>query len=231
MLVSLMYHHVQDRINVPFNINPTKLEEHIIYLLKNDFNIIFPGEIGRDNRKNIILTFDDGYKNFYEFAYPILYKHKIKAVLGVITSRISTEINMEYCNWKEIREMADSNLIDIASHSHFHSNRCHENYKNLMLSKRLIEEKTGKVCKTFIAPYGCGSFINIFRSLRVYRHIMLICNGAINFNSSRIIYRMRADDVMDLATFLPDKIFSNFRLLASQVKCNVKYLLKYSFYL
>ena len=228
MLVSLMYHHSNYRKNIGLNISPHKIEKHILYLLSHDFNIIFPGETCRNNRKNIILTFDDGYKDFYQFSYPILRKHKVKAVLGVITSKVPSEVKGEYCNLDEIREMANSNLIEIASHSHFHSNRCHENYKNLTLSKKVIEEITGKVCKTFIAPYGCGSFIDILRTLRVYRHIMLICNGAMNFDSSRIIYRMRADHVNDLSSLLSEKTFSNFRLLSCQVKCIVKYLLKYS---
>ena len=39
-------------------------------------------------RNAVVLTVDDGYKNFYEIAYPILREHKIEASLYVTTDFI-----------------------------------------------------------------------------------------------------------------------------------------------
>lgn len=64
----------------------------------------------------VLITFDDGYKDNYKNAYPILEKYNAKGIIFIIGSYVGSKGN--YLNWDEIQEMADSNVIDIQSHSY-----------------------------------------------------------------------------------------------------------------
>ena len=80
----------------------------------------------------ILLTFDDGYESFYRVVYPLLKAYKFPAILAVVGKWIDTKapdkvlygdklVNREnFLTWEEIREMNDSGLIEIASHSYDH---------------------------------------------------------------------------------------------------------------
>ena len=65
--------------------------------------------------KSIIITFDNGYADFYKNVYPILQKYKIKATLLVITDYIN--LYPDYLTWAQVRELQSSGLVDIESHT------------------------------------------------------------------------------------------------------------------
>jgi peptidoglycan/xylan/chitin deacetylase (PgdA/CDA1 family) len=65
--------------------------------------------------KSIIITFDNGYADFYKNVYPILQKYKIKATLLVITDYIN--LYPDYLTWAQVRELQSSGLVDVESHT------------------------------------------------------------------------------------------------------------------
>lgn len=89
----------------------------------------------RDGKANlpdraILLTFDDGYRSFYERVYPILKRYHWPAVFAPVGAWIDTPkdqpVNFggqprpreKFVTWDEIREMSDSGLIEIGSHTY-----------------------------------------------------------------------------------------------------------------
>ena len=70
-----------------------------------------------DNPNLLAFTFDDGYDNNYSLAYPILKELGIKANINII-ARYSDEGRVGYLNWREIKEMSDSGLIEIGNHTY-----------------------------------------------------------------------------------------------------------------
>jgi biofilm PGA synthesis lipoprotein PgaB len=76
----------------------------------------------------VLLTFDDGLVSVYERVLPLLKLFDYPAVVSVVTSWIDNDVDVPYANrrlgradflsWKQIRELRDSGLVEIASHSH-----------------------------------------------------------------------------------------------------------------
>ena len=71
----------------------------------------------------MLLTFDDAYESFYSRVFPALQLLQVPAVLSVVTSWIENPQAQLYkqkqlMNWTQIREVSDSGLVTVASHSH-----------------------------------------------------------------------------------------------------------------
>lgn len=103
----------------------------------------------------VSLTFDDGFRDNYEQAFPILLEKKINAALFVVVNWVGQN---GFMDWKEIRELADSG-ITIGSHSLTH--RWLPNLSNpselqveIRDSKRKIEDQIGKEVRHFCYPVG-----------------------------------------------------------------------------
>lgn len=63
----------------------------------------------------VSLTFDDGLDGTYDFAFPILKKHGVPGVSGIVTSRIDPA-HQEFMDWEQIDKMEEAGW-EIASHS------------------------------------------------------------------------------------------------------------------
>jgi peptidoglycan/xylan/chitin deacetylase (PgdA/CDA1 family) len=83
-------------------VEPKTFEIHIEYL-KKYFLIIPLSETMNNSGKsfslkskpNCILTFDDGWFDFYKYAYPILKAHDVHATVFLPTKFIGTKINSD----------------------------------------------------------------------------------------------------------------------------------------
>jgi biofilm PGA synthesis lipoprotein PgaB len=80
--------------------------------------------------KAVLLTFDDGYSGFYSQVFPLLKAYGYPAVLAVVGSWLDsapgetvdyggTAVPREkFLSWPQLRELADSGLVEVASHSY-----------------------------------------------------------------------------------------------------------------
>lgn len=132
-------------INVPIlcyhsvSTNPLDLENYTIskeefkadvaYFKSKGYNFITPSELPSvsGDYDNIILSFDDGYKDFYTNVFPILKEYNAKAVVYIIGSRIG---KTGYLNQWEIKEMDESGLVEIGNHTDI----LHFRAKDLLIS-------------------------------------------------------------------------------------------------
>ena len=118
-VLCLMYHSV-DSEKGKGGIFVDEFEEHIKWI--KDKKTFKMEELKGLNytlpQNSILITFDDGYKNNYTLAFPILKKYNMKATIFLNTKFI--EKDETYLNWDEIREMYKSGLIDFQLHTHSH---------------------------------------------------------------------------------------------------------------
>ncbi len=146
---------------------PESFEENIQVLLEYGYRPISMEELNNAYNfkiklpeKPILITFDDGYYSNYEYIYPILKKYNVKASIFIITNKVGKEIDgKKYLGWDECREMQESGLVEIFSHSkrHVFYDRLpvKEILNDVKESYEVIEENLGKKkFKAFAYPYG-----------------------------------------------------------------------------
>ncbi|QCX34203.1 polysaccharide deacetylase [Caloramator sp. E03] len=128
-VVVLTYHHISPKPFSFITIKPQRFEEDIKTLINSGFNFISIKQLTDAMQGKytlppnaVAITFDDGLESFYVYAYPILKKYNVPALNSIITSRTenykSFNSNVRPLNMKQIKEMYESGLVDIASHSH-----------------------------------------------------------------------------------------------------------------
>jgi peptidoglycan/xylan/chitin deacetylase (PgdA/CDA1 family) len=127
-------------------------------------------ETTEDLAKTVVLTFDDGYQDFYTNAFPLLRQCGFRATVFLATDRIrDTSVRMEgadYLTWSEVREL-HAKGITFGSHSVTHADFRslgpeHIEYE-LGYSKETIEQKIGAPVESFSYPFALpeedGDFI------------------------------------------------------------------------
>lgn len=168
----------QDTESTVFSLFSDDFEKQITCLKKNNVHFItmkqlehfINGKISLP-AKSVLLTFDDVDESFYKNAYPVLKRYNIPFTLFIITGKVGTDYEgLNLCTWSQIREMANSGLACIGSHSHnFHyldetdnpallNPQNSKNFKHdISLSIQTIRKKLGFSPICFAYPYGFGT--------------------------------------------------------------------------
>ncbi len=79
------------RILAYHTVNPKYFESQIKHLVEN-YNVIPLEKVTSNNKNSVVITFDDGYKNNLEFAYPILKKYGAPATIFIVYDFIDKNI-------------------------------------------------------------------------------------------------------------------------------------------
>ena len=156
----LMYHAVSDDmwgINELF-VSPSDMEEQLQYLVDNGYDPIFFSDLTHlaDYDKPVILTFDDGYDDNYNYLFPLLRQYNVKATCFIITGMLGDQY---YMTAEQAREMSESGLVDIQSHTvdHFDLDTLGWDDQDYQLrqSQLDIARITGKIPYVLSYPSGC----------------------------------------------------------------------------
>lgn len=112
----------------------------------------------RPPQKSILITIDDGLKSVKTIAYPILKKYGFPAVLFVNTETIQTKQNPPTLNWDDLRELRDSGIFEIESHSASHKDMTKFNSEQLQRevsdSRQKIKSMLGITTDYLAYPFG-----------------------------------------------------------------------------
>lgn len=112
-------------------------------------------------RRTVVLTFDDGYRDFYDSAWPILKLYGFPATVFLPTDFIGDErrkLSMREClTWKEVRELS-SEGVDFGAHTVSHTQLYHNHpdvvEKEVRDSKDAIETALGSRVNHYSYAYA-----------------------------------------------------------------------------
>ncbi len=157
----LNYHQVNNKFHTVLTMKPENFEEQIQYLSESGYHSItleqfsqyMSGE-GDLPDKPVLITFDDGYEDNYEYAYPILKKYNMIATFFLITDFIGRP---GYLTWDQVKEM-DAAGMEFGSHTLSHrplDSFDREGVRHeLVGSKKAVEWRLGKKCEFIAFPEG-----------------------------------------------------------------------------
>lgn len=185
----LMYHQTSKNPSKwgKYVISPEEFEKDIVFLKEKGYEAVVIKDIIDFiyNKKPlperpVMLTFDDGFESDYEYVFPILKKHNVKAVFSVVgaytdiysESDVIKHINYSHLSWEQIKEMEKSGLAEFQCHSYdLHTigkrkgaakikDEAFSAYETMLISdtnKLLQEFEKEKITKPLCYTYPFGS--------------------------------------------------------------------------
>jgi peptidoglycan/xylan/chitin deacetylase (PgdA/CDA1 family) len=162
----MMYHDILSEKKVFFDVTPQELEAHFQLIQKNGLTPIKLEQLVENLRsgvplpkKPIVLTFDDGYEGHYTHVFALMKKYNFPATFSIYPSKVGTKKGRSSLTWEQLKEMAASPLVTIASHSVNHPSDMRtltdqQLQQETVESKKILEEKLGIPIKHFVYPEG-----------------------------------------------------------------------------
>jgi len=177
----LAYHKIDTVRELGVNcISPKTFEKQIRFLAECGYQSISPefivAAVHNDVKlpeKSILITFDDGYENFYNYAYPIMKKYGYTGIVfllaGYTDGWISATPTMNFWDvklgWRRFEHLSLSQIQDLSqegfffgSHSVNHLFLTHQDDSTAKFeirnSKSILETLLRKPIHFFAYPYG-----------------------------------------------------------------------------
>jgi len=106
-------------------VTPENFSKQMDYLKSKGYHVISLSELAegiKNSRKfphnTVVITIDDGYKDNFIYAYPILKKHNFPATIFIIPSHIGNK--KDFMNWQNVKIMLRDKIL-IGAHTKNHA--------------------------------------------------------------------------------------------------------------
>jgi peptidoglycan/xylan/chitin deacetylase (PgdA/CDA1 family) len=107
-----------------------------------------------NDRRRVVVTFDDGNSSDYDVAFPLLMEHRIPAAFFLNTATIG---KTGFLTWPEIAEMQRAGMsFQSHAHDHVYLSRLEPDRAKAQMarSKAILEDRLGRAVSFIAAPYG-----------------------------------------------------------------------------
>ncbi len=186
----LGYHRVAGRTTTQLDLPHPLFEWQMAYLRRertvvNLDDVAATAGVGAKARDAVVITFDDGYGDVYDHAFPILRRYRLPATIYLATAFIeegrpfpveasgSTGGLARPLTWDQVRTMQRSGLITIGAHTHTHADLSALGVagvaREVEESNRLIALRVGVPPIHFAYPWGRTSAASRTVVSRTYR--------------------------------------------------------------
>jgi peptidoglycan/xylan/chitin deacetylase (PgdA/CDA1 family) len=165
----LVYHNLADKPRGRMVLAAPTFEQQMRHLKANGYRVIAMAELaewmrlGRQlPRRAVVLTFDDGYRSFRQYAYPVLKELGFTATLFVYTDYVGAGRNA--LSWEDLRQLAAEGF-DVQAHSKTHGDlrqnpgEAAPQYarrlaRELEAPQELFQRHLGRRSRILAYPYG-----------------------------------------------------------------------------
>lgn len=168
----LVYHRFGPVVADSMTVKTSVFAAHLEYLRANGYTVIplrqltdyLAGSAPPPPARSVVITADDGHESVFTDMFPLIRRYRIPLTLFIYPSAIS---NAKYAMaWQQLREMQDSGLVDIQSHTYWHPNfkkekkrlspETYEKFVHMQLSKskEVLEQRLGSSVKMLAWPFG-----------------------------------------------------------------------------
>ncbi|MCL2888550.1 MAG: polysaccharide deacetylase family protein [Elusimicrobia bacterium] len=229
-LVILLYHHIgappaKSKYKRTW-VKPKNFVRQLDWLSANRYTLInFDGLLkimagkAQFPQKPVIITFDDGYKDVYQNAFPALKEKKMKAAVLPVQEAVGkynfwqdpeSEAWTDIMTEEQLKEILKSGVFSYGSHGLTHKNLAKlppetAEYE-IRESRARLENTFGAPCAVFAYPYGGGADddkINSFISAAGYK-ISISSEQGVNplpLNTAKPLKRIRINRCTDMLQF------------------------------
>lgn len=171
----LLYHSVDTDVSSGFEtwaIAPNKFDDHMKYIVENSYTPLTVSQLisclqtESIPHKPIVITFDDGFLDFYENAMPILTRYDLPSTLYITTGYIGGtsqwlwregEGKRPMMSWAQVQEI-DKNGVECGAHTLTHPQldvvSRQQARREIIDSKKALEDCLGKNTASFAYPHG-----------------------------------------------------------------------------
>src|SRR3989339_1931367 len=165
----LMYHSVSEN-GLFFSVSPYTFEKQLAYLKREKYSVIKLSELiarikkHKDISKCVVITFDDGYRDNYADAFPLLQKYSFPATIFLATHFVESErdvhgVTIPMLTKAQITEMVATGSIEFMPHTQTHLSLREDTplevaIKEVVDSSLDVERLTGARAAIFSYPKG-----------------------------------------------------------------------------
>jgi peptidoglycan/xylan/chitin deacetylase (PgdA/CDA1 family) len=176
-MLILEYHSVSDRRSDTLSVSSEALRRQLEHLLLSGWSPARLGGIAEraedgaawGDTREVAITFDDGYRDNFEVAYPILSTLGVPATIFLTTDYIGTERSFPWdvevdpaesrpLTWELVKRMAAEGLVEFGSHTCSHPDLtrlpAEAAVKEIRASRAIIEERIGRPVISFCYPHS-----------------------------------------------------------------------------
>ncbi len=214
----VIYHHVSETSPKSTSVTPEQFAEHLqlieelgleVVPLPKIVNAIKAGEPVPNNW--LAITFDDGFRNVYENALPMLKERKWPFTVFVNPDMVKP--SKLYMSWDELKELTNHGG-DIMNHTLAHENLVQDGLtleqieQNILSAEQQIKENIGHNYKTLAYPFG--EYNDAIKAILKKHGFVGFAqhSGAINETS----------DLLALTRFPANGIYANPKTLRNKLK-------------
>jgi len=159
-ILSIMYHRFNESKYPSTNIQMDIFKEHINIIRSSKYDFFNPKNIKKKfnipkKQKKILITIDDGFKSFYEEAWPYLKKNKIPFIIFISTEPVGKN---GYMTWDQIKEIEKEDFVLIGHHSHTHDYLIDKSIEEFIndteKASKIFLKKIGYIPSIYSYPFG-----------------------------------------------------------------------------
>ncbi len=221
----LMYHRVAPEGTEAlrrYRVTPEQLEAQLKYLKENGYQGVTLEQWGEAQRIRkplpghaVCLTFDDGYQDFHDYAWPLLKKYGFPATVFLVADAIGEnngwdedyQDNVALMDWETIVSL-QAEGVHFGSHSATHPAMTALNptqiAKELLASRYILEEGLTRPVRTFCYPYGSVDSVveHLTGACGFVYGVTVVDRLAALHDSPLMLPRVEVNGLHDLDTFI-----------------------------